>query len=164
VTRFAREAVTLAAVSLVSVVATYGAMTISHQSNNIEHDILNAHLRSLLLDSPVQVASTDQHTVRPWFAGKVDFSPTVRDLATDGFPLIGGRLDYVNEQRVGALVYKHDKHLINVFTWASSEGDQSPQLKTRNGYNIVSWTKQGVTYWAVSDLNTEELRKLQSIF
>ncbi|MGB8313309.1 MAG: anti-sigma factor, partial [Aestuariivirga sp.] len=164
VARFAQQAAMLAAVSLVSVFATYGAMKIANRSDDIEHDILNAHLRSLLLDSPVQVASTDQHTVRPWFAGKVDFSPAVQDLTAAGFPLIGGRLDYVNDRRVGALVYKHDKHLINVFTWASPGSDHSAQLDTRNGYNIVSWTKQGVTYWAVSDLNTDELWKLQRAF
>jgi anti-sigma factor RsiW len=164
VASISRQAVSLAAVSLVSVFVTYGAMTTAHRSNDIEHDILNAHLRSLLLDSPVQVVSTDQHTVRPWFAGKVDFSPAVRDLSAEGFPLVGGRLDYVNDRRVGALVYKHDKHVINVFTWASPGNDQLPVLNTRSGYNIVSWTKQGVTYWAVSDLSTEELWKLQRAF
>jgi anti-sigma factor RsiW len=161
--RFAQQAAMLAIVSLVSVFATYGVMTTAHQSNDIQHDILNAHLRSLLLDSPVQVASTDQHTVRPWFAGRVDFSPTVRDMAADGFPLLGGRLDYVNDQRVGALVFKHEKHLINVFTWAASGNDQPPQLSTRSGYNIVSWTTNGVAYWAVSDLNQDELQKFQRL-
>jgi anti-sigma factor RsiW len=162
-TRFAQQAAVLATVSLVSVFATYGVMTTAHQSNDIQHDILNAHLRSLLLDSPVQVASTDQHTVRPWFAGRVDFSPTVRDMAADGFPLLGGRLDYVNDRRVGALVFKHEKHLINVFTWAAPGNDQPPQLHTQNGYNIVSWATEGVAYWAVSDLNQEELKKFQSL-
>jgi anti-sigma factor RsiW len=162
-TRFARQAAMLAAVSLISIFATYGVMTTADKSNNIEHDILNAHLRSLLLDSPVQVASTDQHTVRPWFAGRVDFSPTVRDLAADGFQLLGGRLDYVNDRRVGALVFKHEKHLINVFTWAAPGNDQPPQLSTQSGYNIVSWTTNGVAYWAVSDLSQDELQKFQRL-
>lgn len=159
--RFSRQAAMLAAVCLVSVFATYGVMTAAHRSDGIEHDILNAHLRSLLLDSPVQVASADQHTVRPWFAGRVDFAPAVRDLAADGFPLIGGRLDYVDDRRVGALVYRHGRHLINVFAWASPGNDQPPQLSTRSGYNIVAWMKQGVAYWAVSDLNQDELQKFQ---
>jgi anti-sigma factor RsiW len=159
-----QQAAMLAAVSAISVFATISVINTGNHVDALEHDVLNAHLRSLLLDTPVQVASTDQHTVRPWFAGKVDFSPAARDLTAAGFPLIGGRLDYVNDQRVGALVYKHDKHLINVFAWASPGNDQSPQLSTRSGYNIVSWTSQGVTYWAVSDINAEELRKLQRAF
>jgi anti-sigma factor RsiW len=159
-----RQAAAFAAVSVVTAMATISVMNTANRTDEIGHDILNAHLRSLLLDSPVQVASSDQHTVRPWFSGRVDFSPSVRDLATDGFPLIGGRLDYVNDRRVGAVVYRHDKHIINVFMWASPNADQAPHVFDRNGYNIMSWSKQGVAYWAVSDVDAQELRALQRLF
>jgi anti-sigma factor RsiW len=162
--RFFQQAAMLAVVSAISVFATVSVMDTKNTAVALQHDILNAHLRSLLMDTPVQVASTDQHTVRPWFAGRVDFSPAVKDLAAAGFPLLGGRLDYVNDHRVGALVYRRDKHLINVFTWASPGPDQPPQQVTLSGYNIVSWSNQGVAYWAVSDLNKDELRAFQNSF
>ena len=130
-----------------------------------EHDALSAHVRSLLADTPVQVASSDQHTVKPWFAGRVDFAPNVKDLGAEGFPLIGGRLDYIAGRRVGALVYRRRIHTINVFMWPS-DGAQAvaPRLTTEQGYNLVAWSAAGVTYWAVSDLNAGELRQLQSLF
>jgi anti-sigma factor RsiW len=153
-----------AAACIVSVGATWALMTSANQAAVIERDLLNAHIRSLLQDSPVQVASSDQHTVRPWFAGRADFAPAVKDLATDGFPLVGGRLDYVADRRSGVLVYKRRLHVINVFMWPTSgAGESATRLASRNGYNLLSWTRGNVAYSAVSDLNPDELRMLQGL-
>jgi anti-sigma factor RsiW len=153
-----------AAACVVSVGATWALMASVDHSSTIERDVLNAHIRSLLQDSPVQVASSDQHTVRPWFAGRADFAPPVKDLAAEGFPLVGGRLDYVAERRSGVLVYKRRLHVINVFMWpARGAGDSAPRLTARNGYNLLSWTRNDVAYAAVSDVNADELRVLQGI-
>lgn len=160
----ARWAAALAAVCLVSVLATWHVMNLAGRSDGIAREVLNAHLRSLLQDSPVQVATSDQHTVRPWFAGRTDYAPLVKDLTADGFVLVGGRLDYVADRRVSALVYKRRLHVINVFMWASqSATDTVPVVTTRNGYSLLTWSQNGATYWAVSDLNQEELRALQRL-
>jgi hypothetical protein len=103
------------------------------------------------------VASSDAHNVKPWFAGRVDFAPDVKDLTVEGFPLLGGRLDYVGERRVGALVYQRRLHIVNVFMWpAPSLDDVAPKLTTKNGYNLLAWSKSGITYWAISDLDALE--------
>ena len=163
--RVARNVAALAACCVLSVLATWWVMTSASQGiDRIARDVAAAHIRSLLQDSPVQVASSDQHTVRPWFAGRADFAPDVKDLAQDGFPLIGGRLDYIAERRVAAAVYKRRLHVINVFMWPSTAtADSAPQIDTRNGYNLLSWSRNGVAYWAASDLNADELRQLQRL-
>jgi anti-sigma factor RsiW len=161
---FAQRAAALAAVCLLSVLATWYVMDLTNRSDGVAREVLNAHLRSLLQDSPVQVATSDQHTVRPWFAGRTDYAPPVKDLAADGFALVGGRLDYVADRRVSALVYKRRLHVINVFMWASpTAADTAPAITTRNGYSLLTWSRNGATYWAVSDLNLEELRALQRL-
>ena len=134
------------------------------KTSRLEQEVLAAHVRSLLQDSPIQVASSDAHTVKPWFAGRIDFAPGVKDLAAEGFPLLGGRLDYVGGRRVGAVVYKRRLHTINVFMWPSaSPGDAAPRLVARNGYNLLAWSRGGVAYWAVSDLNAGDLGQLQGL-
>ena len=105
------------------------------------------------------VASTDQHNVKPWFDGRLDYSPPVYDLAPNGFPLIGGRVDYVGSRAVAALVYQRRKHLINLFVWPSERTDEHAREITRQGYHMLHWTRAGMTYWAVSDLNGDELRE-----
>jgi anti-sigma factor RsiW len=161
---FVKTASALAAACLVSVLSTWWVMDHANRTTLFEREVLNAHLRSLLQDSPVQVASSDQHTVRPWFAGRADFAPAVKNLAAEGFSLVGGRLDYVADRRVSALVYKRRLHVINVFLWPSgATADSAARISIRNGYNLVSWSQNGVTYWAVSDLNAEELRALQGL-
>jgi anti-sigma factor RsiW len=162
--RFATQIAALAAACVLSIATTLWLVSSTGQADRIEREVLNAHIRSLLQDTPVQVASSDQHTVRPWFAGRADFAPAVKDLAAEGFPLIGGRLDYAADRRVGVVVYKRRLHVINVFMWpATATGDRAPTVATRNGYNLLSWSRSGVAYWAVSDLNADELRLLYGL-
>ena len=131
---------------------------------HLSDDILASHLRSLLAANVADVLSSDQHTVKPWFNGKLDFSPPVHDLAAQGFPLVGGRLDYLDGHSVAALVYRHRQHLINLFIWpAGSTPASSPRLISRQGYHLLHWTGEGMTFWAISDLNSDELEQFQRL-
>ena len=125
--------------------------------NSIANQVVADHIRSLLATHLVDVASSDQHTVKPWFNGKVDFAPEVRDFAAAGFPLVGGRLDYLDGKTVVALVYQRHKHPINLLiSPVPGRRDTSPEALTRRGYNLVHWTQGEMSYWAVSDLNAAE--------
>jgi anti-sigma factor RsiW len=105
------------------------------------------------------VGSSDQHTVKPWFAGKLDFAPTVKDLAAQGFPLVGGRLDYVAGRPAAALVYQRRKHVINAFSWPAASSSPQATITTK-GYNVVHWTRGGMAWWLVSDVNRSDLETL----
>jgi anti-sigma factor RsiW len=131
----------------------------------VEREILTAHRRSLVQDKPIQIASSDGHTVKPWFNGRIDFAPPVRDLTFAGFLLVGGRVDIIGENRVAAIVYKRREHVINVFMWPSSNAPvaQTAAHIAIKGYNAVTWSAPGLTYWAVSDLNFNELNNLQKL-
>jgi len=121
--------------------------------------VVDAHIRSLMADHLIDVKSSDQHTVKPWFNGKLALSPPVPDLAAAGFPLVGGRLDYVDDHPVAALVYRRQQHMINVLVSAAAKGDQStqPAPAAERGYNLLRFTQGGMDFWIVSDLNTAEL-------
>jgi len=121
--------------------------------------VISSHVRSLLATHLLDVPSTDQHTVKPWFAGKLEFSPPVQDFAQRGFELIGGRLDYLDNREVAALVYRRNKHIINLFIWPSKPGNAGPvQSFSENGYNVLHWERGGFSFWAVSDVRMEDLR------
>lgn len=110
------------------------------------------------------VLSSDQHTVKPWYDGKVDFAPLVVDLKEHGFPLFGGRLDYLENRPVAALVYQRQKHFINLFIWpATNAAPLEKKTFIRKGYNLIHWTDAGMTFWAVSDLNSSELHDFEEL-
>jgi anti-sigma factor RsiW len=127
-------------------------------------EIVSAHVRSLMADHLTDVASSDKHTVKPWFDGKLDFSPAVVDLADHGFPLVGGRLDYLRNRPAAALVYARQKHFINLFVWPYSQVEtrDAPNF-SRHGFNLIHWDSSDTSYWAVSDLNLAELEEFAGL-
>jgi anti-sigma factor RsiW len=125
--------------------------------------IIDAHLRSLQPGHLMDVPSSDQHTVKPWFDGKVDFAPSVRDFAEQGFPLQGGRLDVIRGRSVAVLVYGRRKHIINVFIWPTTDKDTRPRHGSDVGYQWINWIKNGMETFAVSDVNAADLNELQQL-
>jgi len=127
----------------------------------LAQEMVSNHVRSLQLESHrTDVISSDQHTVKPWFDGKLDFAPPVKDFSSRGFPLIGGRLEYLNNRAVAALIYQRRKHFINLYIWPAEESNVTSEVGTkRQGYNLLHWTNSGMTYWAISDLNGVELQE-----
>lgn len=117
-------------------------------------ELVAAHIRALQPGHLLDVASTDQHTVKPWFAGRLDYAPPVMDFAAAGFPLIGGRLDYLDGRPVAALIYRRDRHLIDVFVWPAGRPVANPSAA---GYNVLAWRQNGMEFRAVSDLNAADL-------
>jgi anti-sigma factor RsiW len=126
----------------------------------LDREIVAAHVRSLQASHLMDVASTDQHRVKPWFAGKLDFAPEVQDLAERGFPLVGGRLDYLDNRTVAALVYKRRQHTVNVFTWPDASRDRAARAERLQGFNLVEWTRDGMEWRAVSDAGAADLQEL----
>jgi anti-sigma factor RsiW len=142
------------------------AVVVRHEDQQlIESEIVSAHLRSLQPNHLIDVVSSDQHTVKPWFNGKLDVSPPVVDLTAQGFTLIGGRLDYVDARAIGAVVYKRRAHVINLFVAQTSNTAQRPaKIETIQGFNIRRWSDRGLNYWAVSDIGSDELAEFGDKF
>lgn len=133
------------------------------RENALTHEIVNDHVRSLMANHLTDVLTSDQHTVKPWFTGKLDFSPQVRDFSADGFELVGGRLEYLGGHSAAAIVYQRRKHVINVFTWPEQGSDESPRPLAQQGFNVIQWRQSGMFYCAVSDLNRQELEELAGL-
>jgi anti-sigma factor RsiW len=153
----------MAAVCLLSI---FGTWAVVHQPDTMattQHDVVAAHVRSLLQNSTIQVVSSDSHTVRPWFNGKVEFAPPVKDLSAEGFPLYGGRLDYVDGHRVATLVYHHGPHTISVFVWPENAASSARPPAQVEGLNVLTWTKDGMVWWAVSDMEPGELKEMRAL-
>jgi len=164
--RWLAVALPAAAVLVVGLILLRPAFGPAPAGDLLSEELVADHIRSLQADHLTDVASTDQHTVKPWFNGRLDFSPDVRDLAAQGFPLVGGRLDYAGHRALAALVYQRHQHVINLFVWPADGGDAGPVPDTapvvepaRRGYNVIRWTRLGFVHAAVSDLNPTELRE-----
>lgn len=148
---------------LFAVVSTVGLyVALPGADERLNDEIVSSHIRSLLANHAVDIASSDQHTVKPWFSGKLDFSPPIRDFASDGFPLVGGRLDYIDHRPAAALVYRHAQHTINVFALPVTDTTRGAALRTgsMHGFHTVRWTQDGMAFWAVSDVDAAELTRL----
>src|SRR5262249_40949240 len=127
--------------------------------------LVASHVRSLMASHLTDVASSDQHTVKPWLDAKLDFAAPVVDLAGQGFPLLGGRLDYLDNHSVAALVYQTRKHFINLFVWpTTAEGTRTEKIVTRQGYHLLHWVDGDFTYWAVSDVSVGDLQSFKQLF
>jgi anti-sigma factor RsiW len=172
--RTTRRVLTWAAAAVFAVSLGGGAIAVRSMrpdpdvgTDTVVAAVVDGHVRSLMADHLFDVQSTDQHTVKPWFAGRLDYSPPVSDLAPLGYPLVGGRLDYVSGRPVAALVYQRQKHAINVFVWPTPESAPAA-IATRSvrGFHVRHWIRDGMSFWAVSELNDAELtefaRALQS--
>jgi anti-sigma factor RsiW len=133
-------------------------------SADLPRQLVTAHVRSLMADHLEDVKSSDRHTVKPWFTGQIDFSPPVKDFKEQGYPLLGGRLDYVDDRPTAVLIYGRAKHVINLFIRSvEGEGEPREQTVTRRGFHLLHWTQDGLDFWAVSDLNSEELGELERL-
>jgi anti-sigma factor RsiW len=162
--RWMQQAAALVAVAGLSALVTLHLTQSAADQRRLERDIVAAHVRSLLQDATIQIASSERHVVRPWFNGRIEFAPGVKDLAAQNFALLGGRLDWIDGKRVATLVYQRRLHVINVFMWPSdAQADEAPRSRALKGYNAISWTSGGMAYWAISDLNAKELAELQAL-
>jgi anti-sigma factor RsiW len=130
----------------------------------LEDELVASHVRSTLGEHLVDVQTSDRHVVKPWFNGRVDFAPPVIDLIDQGFPLAGGRLDYIDHRVVAALVYRRNRHVVNLFVWPSRVGGGEPDTVARGGYSVAHWTSRGLEFWAVSDIEAKDLKTFEQAF
>jgi anti-sigma factor (TIGR02949 family) len=151
--RWLAFAATLAAVAI----GSWRLAVVHTASSSLSDEVLASHVRSLMPGHLSDVVSSDQHTVKPWFNGKLDFSPPVHDFSGRGYPLLGGRLDYLNGRPVAALVYGRRRHIINVFLWPPAAPEGVARPVERRGYHLLHWATPDLAYWVVSDLGLSEL-------
>jgi anti-sigma factor RsiW len=150
-------AVAIVAIVLWNVVPSWFSASSQDQ---LLQELIAGHVRSLMVDHLTDLSSSDPHTVKPWFEGKLDFSPLVIDLREQGFPLVGGRLDYLDSRPVAALVYQRRQHIINLYSWPSAPpSDAGRMAVARQGYQLIHWETAGMTCWAISNLNQRELHE-----
>lgn len=155
-----------AAVALVAIasLALFNTARTGKGNDLIAQEVVESHVRSLQLGHLTDVPSSDQHTVKPWFDGKIDFAPPVTDFASQGFPLVGGRLDYLDHHNVASLVYKRRAHFINVFIWPDeTKTNQSPQSETIDGYHLIHWQQDGLKFWMISDVGQDDENQLVAL-
>jgi anti-sigma factor RsiW len=159
-----RAVAAAAVVAIVSSGLTFAAMRDRAAASSVEQEVLASHIRSLMPGHLTDVASNDQHNVKPWFNGRVNLSPDVPRLDSIGYPLVGGRVDYIDGHNVAAVVYTRRQHVINVFWWPASNGDGGrPTVSSSHGYNFIRTSRNGEEVWLVSDLNPAELRDFARI-
>lgn len=153
-------------VAVASSLLTFAVVRTVTPERSLTDDVIASHIRALMPGHLTDVASTNQHNVKPWFNGRVDLSPPVPNLDSIGFPLIGGRLDYVEGRSVPAIVYGRRQHLISVYAWPDSPGETTSNVSasSRNGYNVIAWRMNGLSLEAVSDLNRPELEQFVKAF
>ena len=154
--RWLQAVLTFGAGAVAASVLMSGVLLRSASIDPIGDELTASHVRSLMAAHLTDVTSTDRHTVKPWFAGKLDYSPPVHDLSEQGYALLGGRMDVIRARPVAALVYRDGQHYINLFVWPGP--DQAPSAPTRQGYSLAGWTQQGMQFWAVSDASPAELQ------
>jgi anti-sigma factor RsiW len=155
----------IAATALLAISAGWNVMQLEsrkREGDRVMQEIVSSHIRSLIGDHLLDIPSTDQHNVKPWFNGRLDYAPDVKDFAADGFALIGGRVDYLDHRPVAAMVYKHRQHIINLFAWPATAKPGKPAAA--NGYNLVVWNQAGMKYCAISDLNPRELQQFADLY
>ena len=142
-----------------------GSRLAGSRQDVLVRELAACHVRSLMGNHLLDVPSTDQHTVKPWFNGKLDFAPPVKDFSAEGFPLVGGRLDYVAGRSVAALIYRHGNHFINVFVWPASSGQSETQeVRSLQGFHLLAWQEGDLQLWAVSDLNEPGLQDFVALW
>lgn len=132
-------------------------------AGSIDQEIVSSHVRALLSQHPIDVVSTDQHTVKPWFNGRLDYTPPVVDLAAHGFPLVGGRIDYVGHRTVAVLVYRYQKHPIDLYVFPDAGGTPVPTARAADGYAMAHWQRNGMTYWAITDAQSTHLHAFEQV-
>lgn len=153
------------AVSAIAATGLFAVILRNDDEQRIQAEVVSAHLRSLQAGHLTDVLSTDQHTVKPWFNGRLDAAPPVVDLTAQGFTLIGGRLDYVDTRPIGAIVYRRRSHVINLFVAQTASTERrAAKIESLQGFNIRHWSERGLNYWAVSDLAADELAEFGEKF